>query len=362
MKTVDIVAKLQAELPNHNSSFSDTVAISSMVAVGKTVTVQTAVAHGKKTGDAVTITGVLMQNPVVLSVVDQTVTGVTTNAHDLTFDDKITDKYTTANITGTDEALYNGSFQISSQDNRKGFTYELPSVPVGAPTGTIFLNEDRIDGFNGRFLITVTDTTTFTYETEIAPPGLAVIDNGLVNSGLRISRAITEEKAADAYTKQDVKKNWLFVIPGSSNVSNDRSLVNDAVASFAEGTDWRIKNVVSFITAVFFPTTDQLAAMDARDEAEDIAVALYQSLAGFNVPSQVNDTSKLFVTPVGHEFGAYVGSYYVHIYNWQVTEEITEQDCLDPESRAFRDARLIFTNEFDEIIINTNVDLDEVPL
>lgn len=362
MKTIDIVAQLQAELPNHNSSFTDTVNITSMVAVGTTVTVVTTTAHGKDSGNVINISGVLMENPVSLSNAGQTVTGVTTNSHDLIFDKNVVDKYTTANISGVDEALYNGLFQVSSVDNRKTFTYELPSAPVGAPTGTTILNEDRIDGYNGRFAITVLNTTSFTYETEIAPPGDADFSNGVVNTGIRITRAITEEKADEAYTKQKSGDNYLFVIPGDSNVSNDRSLMNDAVASFAEGTDWRIKNIANFSTIVFFPAVDEIAAMEASDEAEDIAVALYKSLAGFNVPSQVNDVSKLFVTPIGHGFGDYVGAYYVHTYNWQVTEEITEADALDPKSRAFRDATLIFTNENDEIIINTNVDLDEVPL
>lgn len=365
MKYRDIVAQLQAELPKHDSRFSETVALTSLSASGSTVTAVTTSPHGKATGDAVTITESRVLNPVTLTVSDTTVTGVTDFDHDLTefigFDD-IPD-YAKVIISGTNESEFNGTFNVTSVPNRRTFTYELSATPSGPPTGSSILEETRIDGYNGRFLITVSAADTFTYEVQTDPPGDAVITDALVNAKIRISTGVNAERLFDAYTKQDPGVMWAFVIPGDTDISNDRKLQNDANVSWTTGTqDRRTKTIVNFSLMVIFPTTQEIAAMDSRDDAEDIAVALYKSLGGFKPSNPLSEDGSFVITPTGHGFIAYVGAYYAHGYNFQLVEEITEPDTFVQSDRAFRDMRLVFTNDFDEIIINTNVDLDDEPI
>lgn len=357
MKTRDIVAQLQAELPNHDSRFTDAVGLTSLIAAGTTITAVTIGPHGRSTGDIVTITGALIENPTSLIAVGTTVTGTTSFDHDLTEETgaKVT-------ISGAADSLFNGIFPLASTINRRTFTYELPSVPSGGAGGSPVLEEDRIDGFNGRFVITVVSPTSFTYVVDTAPPGISSLAIAKVHTKPRISRAITLDKVSDAYTKQPVDKFWAFVVAGATEVSNDRNQLNDSVASFMEGTERRLHTIVNFDIVVVFPAADEIAAAEVRDDAEDVAAALYKSLAGFKVPSSLSDETQFLVTPTGHEFGTYTGPVYIHRYRWQVIEDLTGSDTFFEGSRAFKDVKLLFENSFKESIIDINIDLDDQPL
>lgn len=365
MKYRDVVAQLQAELPKHDSRFSETVSLASLSAAGATVTAVTTSPHGKASGDAVTIAGSGVLNPITLSVSGTTVTGVTSFDHDLTEfagSGEIPD-HAKAIISGTNESEYNGTFEIKTVPNRRKFTYELSATPSGPPTGTSILEENRIDGFNGRFEITVSAADTFTYEVQVDPPGDSVVSNALVSTRIRISTGVSAQRLFDAYTEQGVSEFWAFVIPGDTDISNDRKMLNDSKLSWTTGTqDRRAKTIINFSVMVLFPATQEIAAMDSRDDAEDVAVALYKSLGGFKPSNPLSEDGSFVITPTGHGFEAYVGAYYAHTYNWQLLEEITDADTFRIGDRAFRDTRLIFTNDFDEIIINTNVNLDDDPL
>lgn len=358
MKTRDIVGQLQAEVPRHTNKFTDQVAFTSLTAVGTTVTAVTASAHGRTAGQAVSVTGVLTENPVSLIASGTTVTGTTTFAHDLT-----EGAGATVTISGAADSDFNGTFDLASAVNRKTFTYKLPAAPAGSAGGTPVLEEDRIDGFNGLFEITVASATSFTYEVATPPPGLAVLTNAVANIKSRISRAISLEAVAAAYTKQaDTDTLWMFVVPGNTTVSNDRHQLNDSTASFMEGTERRLHTIVNFDIVVVFPSADERAGAEAADDAQDVAVVLYKALAGYHSPSGLVDGTQFQVTPVEHGFGSYNGPVYVHRYGWQAIEDITEADTFITGSRAFRDARVIMENDFDEDIIDTSVDLDDQPL
>lgn len=360
MKTSDIVAQLQAELPKHDSRFTDALSVTSATAVGTTVTIVTTTPHGRTTGDAVTISGSRIGNSVSLVAVDTTVTGTTSFDHDLTRHP--TDIDTQIVISGAADSLFNGVFLLTSVDNRREFTYELPSIPGGPAGGAPILEEDRIDGFGGRFSVTVTDTTTFTYEVDTDPAGPSTLADMAIHTKPKISRAITLERAVQAYTKQATSVLWLFVVPGNTDVSNDRRQLNDTVASFMEGTDRRIHTIVNFDIVVMFPTSGEIAASNARDDAEDIAAALYKSLAGFKAPTSLVDETQFLITPIGHGFGLYTGPVYAHLFRWQVIEDVTEGDTFIAGTRAFRDIRFLIDNTFEEPIIDTGISLDDKPL
>ncbi len=358
MKTRDIVAQLQAEVPRHTNKFTEQVAFTSLAAAGTTVTAVTASAHGKATGEAVSVTGTLVANPVALVANGATITGTATFDHDLTEEDGAT-----VTISGAADDDYNGTFALVSANNRREFTYEALSAPAGAPGGSPILEEDRLAGYNGRFAITLVNTTSFTYEVAIAPPGDAVISSAFANIRSRISRAVALDSVVEAYTKQaDPDTLWMFVIPGDTAVSNDRAQFNDSIASYMEGTERRLHTIVNFDIVVVFPAGDERAGAEAADDAQDVAVVLYKALAGFKAPTGLADETQFLVTPTGHGFGDYNGPVYFHRYQWQVMEDLIEADTFNVQTRAFRDARLIIENDFDEEIINTNVTLDDDPI
>lgn len=354
MKGSDVIALMRQNLPLATDLFSETVGVVSITRSGTTVTVITSAVHGKSTGEVVTIQGALIPNPLTsLTRVDSLVTGVTGTPHDLT-------KGYQLNITieGATESEYNGMPLLVDVPDRNTFTYNVTGTPSTPATGSPTLLEDRIDGYNGVFTVTVIDPTTFTYEITGTPASPAA-GTPIVHTGLRISTAITIERALEAYTKQSQLGYWAFVILDDNDVSRDRSIENDATTILVAVNARRVRQIENFSIYVAIPTTASIVAGDERDAADNVMVALFKSILGAKIPSNLSSERAYAISSVGDGLFGYEKAFYVHRFTFQTVRDILGGDMVpDTPNRAFRDIGLETVNTFDEILTSVTTNLD----
>ena len=113
---------------------------------------------------------------------------------------------------------------------------------------------------------------------------------------------------------------------------------------------------------IFAPSTD-VSGRESYDLMEDIAPSLYKSLIGVKLPTYLSEERYSGISLIGQGYYAYSNSLYVHAFEFQTVRDITLADMANlDESVAFRDADINTYNEFNEVITNIDVDVDEVPL
>ncbi len=344
MKFKYIYDQLITYLPLKTDLFSNIIAVSSFAYAASTVTVTTATAHGLITGNIVTVKGALEQNQITsLTSSDGVATAVTTNNHDLT-----TGYQETVNISGADQAEYNGDKTLVSVIDEKTFTFSIEGTPVSPATGTIYLNEDLAFGYNGTFSVTVINTTTFTYAV-IRDLG---IENGSPNlstsprifSGNNIDRIIT------AYTKQSPSDYVLFINLGLTRSSRDRQTDTDASYEYTWG-DYRQHLIQEINLYVFAPTTETVNAGVVRDTFEDLRFDFIGTLCGAKLDSGSSDTDRRALTYLEDDLELYNGAFLIHRYSFEVVYDITTSDVFVPnESVVIKELGINYSNEFDEII------------
>lgn len=355
MKASDIVKQLVIEIPKHTSLFSSSVTVSSLTYAATTVTAITSAAHGLSTGDYVTIEGALFKNEITsLTSTDGIAYATTSVPHDLTegWQDTIA-------ISGADQSEYNGDKTLLSADTRSTFTYDISGSPAGPASGTIYLEENRIDTFNGRYEITVIDTTTFTYETNKT---LSTVAGGtpVIYTGARIAPVVDIQAAIDAYTEQNIDKYWAFVVIGEATISRDRAIDNDAAMLITRAESVKMLEIENMSIYVFIPTVDMIAGAQARDAIDDIYPAFLKCIGGYKPPTYLEQSRFSGITPESHSMFAYNKAFYIHEFRWQCVRNISTDDLLPiSNTRAFRDADLRFLNYFNEIIMSVNVNLDD---
>ncbi len=339
----------------------DDISVSSLSRSGTTVTAVTAVPHTLTTGRFIAIKDAL--SPISIDSISRagtTATVTTVTDHDFTenFD-------MTTQISGADQSEYNGTFPIATVPNRRTFTYTVTGSPATPATGTIFSLNNLSTGYNGRHTVTVVNPTTYTYEITETPDSPAQ-GTMIMRAGLRISGAVSMQKAVDGYTKQGLDELWGFVVLGDVFASKDRKIATDLVATFATGDDQYQMLACPFSIFVIVPTTASLSGREARDQMEDVAVALFKSLLGVKPPTALTSGAQYTTFFVGHRFVAFSGAYYIHEFLFETSVEITPDDIVDPDfSVAFRDISLDFLNpnetDGDDIIMEAEVDLDDIP-
>ncbi len=372
IKASTIIAQLQAVLPTQTNLFSNAdIAITSLTRVSTTITAVTATVHGLATGNNVNILNA--KTPITISTLTSVpntgltatgsiVTVVTAADHDFTEGFEFT-----AEISGANQAAYNGTFDILTVANRRTFTYAITTQPVTPATGTIVVLNNNATGYNGRKQVTVTNTTTFTYETTLTPDSPAQ-GSPILRSGIRVSGAVSWERGAEAYTKQAADNLWAFVVLGDNAISKDRRVSTDAISTFAYGDEYRQRMIVPFSVFIYAPSTGEVAGRVVRDQMEDVRVALYKSILRAKIPAVLAESITYVVTASGDRFVEYNTAYYIHEFIFEIVVDITVGDTVAPENNvAFRDVSLIFNDPIaddgDNIIMQTsNISLDDVPL
>lgn len=373
IKAQDIIAQLQVLLPAQTDLFTDNdIAITSLSQSGTTVTAKTSSVHNLTTGSYVSITGAT--TPIAISSIScvknsgnsnntSLVTVTLASDHDFTerFDFKTT-------VSGVTQLAYNGTFDVLNVPNRRQFTYELPSVPITPGTGN---NKRILDdlgfGYNGLQQVTVVDQFTFTYQVT-SVLGTPAEGSPVMRGNIRVGGAMTLERAQQVYTKQAINKLWAFVVLGGNVISKDRNVSTDANSTLAPGDEYRMRIISNFSVMVFAPTAaNDLSGRIARDQIEDVRVALYKSLLRAKFKPVLSSEALYLVTTPGDRLAAYNTAYYVHEFVFEIVADIVLEDAISGDiGRAFRNFTMQQidpskddgTNVIMEI---DNANLDDVP-
>lgn len=363
MKASDIIKQLRAVAPRHTDKFSSTLSVTTLSRSGATVSVLSA-GHGLVTGNYVTVKGAYEQNPVSIVSTDGVATVTTTNNHDLTeigaYAGKVYD-FNKAIITGAAETDYNGTFNVVSASNRKTFTYNVSGSPASPATGSPTLLQAA---YNGRHQVTVTDVDNFTY-TIATTPATPAVGTITAEKEARVSGALSPERALQGYTAQVDGELWAFVVVGDVTISKDRSIFSDATNTQSQQDEWRQRLIEPFSVFVFIPATSSISARITRDEIEDIRPILYKSLLGVKFPTTLTDETWSMVTADGDRYAGEVsnGAAYVHEFRFERVVDLVYADTVqDEDTKAFRDFNI--DSLFDEGTgrIDSDIDLDDIPL
>jgi hypothetical protein len=369
IKAEAIAAQLQAALPQQTNLFSRAdIAITSLTRTGTTITAVTATPHGLQTNNNISILNA--KTPIVISSITSianpdggaTVTVTTETNHDFTENFGFT-----CEITGATQAAYNGTFDVAKVPNRRTFTYIINSQPDSPATGTMFLLNNFLSGYNGRKQVTVVNPTTFTYETTQEPLSPAQ-GTAILRSGVRVARAISWDRAMEAYTRQNANELWAFVVLGDLSISKSRRDGTDAIQTLASGDEYRSRLILPFSIYIYAPCTNEIAGGAVRDQMEDVRVALYKSILRTKFDPILKQAATYVTIATGDRFVQYNTAYYIHEFMFEIVCDITIGDTIAPsENVAFRDFSLIYidplVDDGDNIIMQTDdVSLDDVPL
>lgn len=362
MKAEDIVRQLMFRLPFYSDAFTDDISVSSITSAALVATVNTSVVHTLNTNDFAHISNTLVPNTiVVMTQVDGIASAETAIDHDLT-----ANYQQNVQITGANEAQYNGSHKFITDINRRNFTFEIDSgAPVTATGSPLLLEDLKRFKYNGWHEVTKVTDNQFTFPLEKAI-GSPAYGNPTLQIKPRVSAAATLELAIDSYTKQNNGELWAYVVLDNMIANKDRSETTDATYYPRQQTVYRQLVLQDFHVYVFFPTTQQIAARIGRDTTDDVLQALCKALLRLRLDTPFIDPNDGGVVFVGSEFGSYENAFYIHDFLFQSQAWITYDDTIDEDiSVAFRDIEEQFTSDFiddDEVKMEGNINLDDEPL
>lgn len=360
MRSSDIVNQLAAYLPTQVDDFTTNISITSLTRSGTTATATTSTAHGLAVSNQVNITGAL--SPIEIVSINRTgimATMVTAADHDMTENAGFN-----VQISGANEAEFNGAFILLSVPNRRTIIFQVAdSGPATATGSPLLLNgSNPYQTYNGlREVTAVPSVTTFEYTvlSTIYPTASGTITARTLP---RISAAVNFERLLESYTKQEVDQAWLFVVMGDGIADKDRNSGTDSIANIQRGNyfNQRLIQQVSFY--VFLPTSSEIAGMVVRDRCEELLSPICKSVLGVKFPSLVENTNNPMMLS-GHGLQAYNTAFYVHQYAFEATLQLGPTDIFDPQDDvAFRDIDLTMGLDIGTETFNTLIDLDEEPL
>lgn len=370
MRIQDIVNQLKAVLPRYTNYFTDQFTITSLTSSGTIATAETSAPHGLSNGSLVTIVGALVPNPITsLTSAGSIASGTTEFKHDMTQDAanglKGYPQY--LEVIGATPSEYNGSHKLLTVPNRFNFTYQLDGSLASPASGSIFLLENLVYGYNGVHLVTVTSPTTFTFNLpiELRSPASGTI---IAHANYRISGAATLDRASEAYTKQPTGKYWVYVVLGDMTANKDRQADHDF--TYTPGaTDFYFQLVGQTVSInVFVPATNDIAAREERDLSDSLVAPFCKSLLRLRLPAEFTYASYSGLTFQGSAFGSYsnTGNFgaavYVHQYIFENVVNLAYEDTLDPSyGSAFRDIEFSQESEFNTTVVaegKVNLDND----
>lgn len=360
MKAIDIIGQLQRDLPSYTNLFSDELKVSLMSSSNSIATVITEDDHHFTDTQWVNVVGVFGKIPLTsISINERFVTVLTSEPTDLSLF-----KGSTVTINGAVESEANGTFKLIAVPSRKEFTYVIEGDMPSSITGDVYLKESYGSNiyYNGRHQISVTGPRSFTYEVSALAPTKTVGDI-VVRYSHRISGCLSSQRALNAYTKQKTDKSWAFVVLGEASVSKDRSLLSDSTGTAHQGVMYLQRLISEFSIFVFNSTVKDLSGRVTRDLMVDIEVYLGQALLRYKPPKRFSSNMIDGVTALGNGLSLDENSYYVHHFDYQITEDIMRLDAIQPETVSFNviDLHVLKNEPYDDTIVMSvdNILLDD---
>ncbi len=380
MKAKDIVIQLRTLLPQFTTLFNDVFEITSLTRIGNTITGITSLPHGiTAQNNGGRITGAYTPFEIISLTNDGNglASGETKDANDLTLNYQ-----SEFEIIGADQPEYNGTiisqrilpkpldrklqpYELYSVDNRKNFQYGITGIPISPATGTIFLIQNFLEGYNGWHTLTRISDTEFSYEVIRAFDSPAYGNNIQLHNNFRITRAVNIDRAFEAYTKDTTAQNktYLYVTLEQHEASRETHAVSDVIHENLYTNAYHETVQQNFNVYAIIPCKNTIAAAQTRDEMEDLAKNLYKCLLTKHFPVLFEEPLQYGTTLIGHRTFDYVRSIYIHEFNFQQPYLLYAQDAVESDnSVAFRDLTLQIRNSYESELLNQNIDLDDKPL
>lgn len=374
MKIADIINQLRGVIPKYTDYFSDSLSVLTITASGGTATIVTSTAHGLSGGENIVLKDVLSKNFITNMTQSGLVFTLTTGAdHDLTYG---WPEHEYVTLSGFNQTEWNDSFYLLSVPNRRTFTVRSANVipgglqfPLVFPwtwksfSGNEHLLENRIDGINGRYSVTVIDPVTLQVTGDFDDGSYV---GGSITTNHRIGGAVTEERAIEQYTQQQLDNYWMFVVMGDASISKDRSTYSDATATKSNGNDMRIRLIDNYSLFIIVNVTQDITAINALDVCRhDILLPILRCLNGVRFTSGLTYSGDFKSILTGHNVFGYNRAVFVYRYDFELVMDLTNDDTVAPEdTRAFRDIDYYLTiggDDTDQMTI-LPIDLDDEPL
>lgn len=366
MKLSDVITQLVVLLPTFTEKFTDTVQVSELTRSGATtkMTAKCLDQHHVETGDAVCILNAEM-HIAVSSLTRVGIVGTVVTATDHDFTNAIAPEIT---ISGADDVEFNGTFKRINVVNRRTITFQMAdSGPTSSANGVLENAESALRQYDGTYKVTsVPNTTEFTFDhptTSLADPtGDAIV----ARVKPRISGAIDITRAIAAYTKQALGKYYLVGVVGDVSASQSRQIHSDAVDNFQRGTFLRQQLIQNLSLFVIIPVSQEIAARQSRDDAEELFRAITRSLVNSSFDSYLHVGKQGPIQFIRHGVFDYNTSVYVHEYAFQQIVDLVFEDSVGFDlDVAFREIDFNINPDLpgstDEVLSST-VDLDDEPL
>lgn len=367
MKAEHIVKALISKLPFLTTRFCDAVAINTITSVGLLATATVSAGHGRINSELVTVTGATA--PITITSITRTgatAVVVTQTDHDFTLSAREVARGMTlsAILTGATEAQFNGTFNILSVANRRTFTIAVADSGAASATGAPRLQNgsSALGGYNGSFNINVLSATQFTYPLQKAIPNAAA-GAPMLNSGHRITGAVSIDRFLDAYTKQATDKWWACVVLGDVVASKGRQNRTDSTDQAGDNEHFQQTVTQPFGVYLVAPASSAVAARPQRDDAEDVVPLILRSLLRTKFPTGFSASAKNRATFTAHGLFMYNGPQYVHEITLEQNAEVLFDDSVGNDlDVAFRDFDLTLHTDLGTTALTAAVDLDEVAL
>jgi len=331
----DIVNHLAEYLPRATSLFSETLDVSSVTIASNILTINTTTAHGLTVGKTILIDSGQTPNTIASAAIEVADTSVR-----LTFNDE--HDFTSPNTTivseslpcvGFNEAEWNTTLTITAVPTTTTVIVNFPSGATGAPTFTpgnaIGYEERPLSIFGLQQVGTTPTTTQFTVTLSSDVPDIpdgTLTGITTITTSTRVAAADNIDRADAIYTKYSGTGTelWAFVIFNDMDVSKDRHVLNDGVATYTYQDEMRLRLLQNFSVVVFFRSADKISGATAQELSYGtIFNSLINVLFGYGGFSKTGDGSDFVPVPVGHGAGRSDTAVYTHVYDWQLPVDIT---------------------------------------
>jgi hypothetical protein len=360
MRMDDIIDQLRAVVPSCTDLFSSVKNCVITSAAG-VVTVDTSpLEHGLTVGKKFSISDALAPYAVSsLTLTGSTVVAVTTSDHDLTegWQEVIL-------VEGAVETGYNGTQTLTRVPNRRTFEYEITTTPSSPATGTIKMVDPLSSSYTGVHEVdTVVSDTAFTYAVD-ADPQSPALGSPRLHTAPRISGAVTEDRMRQAYTKQPEDDFWLVVTTGETTTSRNRAIESDAIETLTDADLMKVRQIETISIFCLAPAKSSIAARSVVDKIDsEVKPAILKALLGYKPKSVYFETNWCMLVPSGDGFADYDSATYVHRFDFERSIDLVRQDGVSPApTKAWRDTQLSWLNDYKESVMESDIDMDDVPL
>lgn len=351
MKISDVVFQLRSILPKYSSVFSQIITPISVEVLPAEATFNFWSSHNLADNEGVTLTDFFYKNPIVSYTQDGFFyTFETANYHDIT-----SRYYTTVKLSGFSAPVWNGEFTLQSVPSAKTFTIQsTEAAPV--LTGSEALLENRVDGINGSYPITVIDSDSFKISGNFLAGDYEV---GSVNSAIRIVAVVDIERGIEQYTKKNLSDYWVFVTGHSAVISKDRNAQSDATATRTASDNMHLRMIDGFSIFVIKNCTQDIGAVEAVDFCRhDLQTPLLKSLYGFKFPTGLSGGADFKTILTGHSIYDYRKAILIYEYAFETPMDLTDQDTVEPiDTVAFRN--IFYTEKIGTQELTANIILED---